>query len=245
PALTAGGSRGGRSEARSAEPAPAAKASPVAVVDAPVVSALEAPTQALPIRQPGQRHQPQPAQEENAPPPAPGSTVVAAGQDAPPPLPQRPTKPAQPASYTPSGLPFRVRQANLAQPLRAEEPTESGQTQDVEEPTRPPEQIRRIMSSYQTGTRRGRTDAARLLGAEDTDAEVDEPKPEPVSGSSASLPEWPMALEPTRPRSRPNRPPATRPRREPAADVTEFRDPPGDRPTPDRWPQSDTATPSR
>ncbi|WDZ84166.1 nitrate- and nitrite sensing domain-containing protein [Micromonospora cathayae] len=63
---------------------------------------------------------------------------------------------------TGSGLPFRVRQANLAPELREEAATvDAG---DDDEAVRPPEQVRRMMSSYQTGTRRGRTDAARLLG---------------------------------------------------------------------------------
>ncbi|GAA2716828.1 nitrate- and nitrite sensing domain-containing protein [Micromonospora olivasterospora] len=67
-----------------------------------------------------------------------------------------------PARLTDSGLPVRVRQANIVPELR-DDP--SGPEADEEEDTlRPPEQIRRMMSSYQTGTRRGRTDAARLLG---------------------------------------------------------------------------------
>ncbi|MCX4471184.1 nitrate- and nitrite sensing domain-containing protein [Micromonospora sp. NBC_01655] len=83
-----------------------------------------------------------------------------------------------PVQRTGSGLPVRVRQANIVPELR-EDP--SGQQMDDDEDTiRPPEQVRRMMSSYQTGTRRGRTDAARLLGgagetdgtepADDTDA---------------------------------------------------------------------------
>jgi hypothetical protein len=86
--------------------------------------------------------------------------------------------PTEPASVTPpagptpgprdemprtgSGLPFRVRQANLAPELREEAATVDGGADD--EAVRPPEQVRRMMSSYQTGTQRGRTDAARLLG---------------------------------------------------------------------------------
>ncbi|MEU4569524.1 nitrate- and nitrite sensing domain-containing protein [Micromonospora sp. NPDC023956] len=69
--------------------------------------------------------------------------------------------PAAEPPKTDSGLPMRVRQANLAPELRDETPAVD--TPD-DETVRPPEQVRRMMSSYQTGTRRGRTDAARLLG---------------------------------------------------------------------------------
>ncbi|MCZ7423941.1 nitrate- and nitrite sensing domain-containing protein [Verrucosispora sp. WMMA2121] len=62
---------------------------------------------------------------------------------------------------TESGLPVRVRQASLAPALRAE-PEAVAEGDDT---IREPEQVRRMMSSYQTGTRRGRSDAARLLGA--------------------------------------------------------------------------------
>jgi signal transduction histidine kinase len=70
--------------------------------------------------------------------------------------------PAEEPPRTDSGLPMRVRQANLAPELRDEAPAVDGPEDD--EAVRPPEQVRRMMSSYQTGTRRGRTDAARLLG---------------------------------------------------------------------------------
>ncbi len=73
-------------------------------------------------------------------------------------VPEEPTGSPQ----TESGLPVRVRQANIAPELR-DEPAEA----DTVDIVRPPEQVRRMMSSYQTGTRRGRTDAARLLGAGD------------------------------------------------------------------------------
>lgn len=64
-------------------------------------------------------------------------------------------------SRTESGLPVRVRQASLAPALRAG--TEA--VDDDDDVVREPERVRRMMSSYQTGTRRGRSDAARLLGA--------------------------------------------------------------------------------
>ncbi|WP_422735880.1 nitrate- and nitrite sensing domain-containing protein [Micromonospora sp. WMMD729] len=63
---------------------------------------------------------------------------------------------------TGSGLPVRVRQANIVPELR-DDPAAATES-DEEDVVRPPEQVRRMMSSYQTGTRRGRTDAARLLG---------------------------------------------------------------------------------
>ncbi|WP_319462185.1 nitrate- and nitrite sensing domain-containing protein [Micromonospora sp. RTP1Z1] len=63
---------------------------------------------------------------------------------------------------TESGLPVRVRQASIVPELR-DEPSVSDADPD-EDTLRPPEQVRRMMSSYQSGIRRGRTDAARLLG---------------------------------------------------------------------------------
>ncbi|WP_405106403.1 nitrate- and nitrite sensing domain-containing protein [Micromonospora sp. NBC_01405] len=78
------------------------------------------------------------------------------------------TPAASPAQQTGSGLPVRVRQANIVPELR-EDPS-AQQVDDDEDTIRPPEQVRRMMSSYQTGTLRGRTDAARLLdGAGETD----------------------------------------------------------------------------
>ncbi|MCZ7436542.1 nitrate- and nitrite sensing domain-containing protein [Micromonospora sp. WMMC241] len=63
---------------------------------------------------------------------------------------------------TDSGLPVRVRQASLNPELRHEQ--SDADTDGAEDAARAPEQVRRMMSSYQSGTRRGRTDAARLLG---------------------------------------------------------------------------------
>ncbi|GAB3862944.1 hypothetical protein GCM10029963_70350 [Micromonospora andamanensis] len=74
-------------------------------------------------------------------------------------------------SRTESGLPVRVRQASLAPALRAE--PEAVQADD--DVVREPEQVRRMMSSYQTGTRRGRSDAARLLGSGGRPGPDDEP----------------------------------------------------------------------
>ena len=69
-------------------------------------------------------------------------------------------------SSTPSGLPVRVPQASLAPPLRTDEPVVAEEPE--EEDARSPEEIQRIMGSYQAGTRRGRSDAqARAEEGED------------------------------------------------------------------------------
>ncbi|MFF5172271.1 nitrate- and nitrite sensing domain-containing protein [Micromonospora sp. NPDC000089] len=57
---------------------------------------------------------------------------------------------------TGAGLPVRVRQASLAPQLR-DEPAEAGSDAPLR---RAPEQVRRMMSAYQAGTRRGRREAA-------------------------------------------------------------------------------------
>ncbi|XRQ06431.1 nitrate- and nitrite sensing domain-containing protein [Actinomadura welshii] len=62
-------------------------------------------------------------------------------------------------STTPSGLPVRVPQANLAEPLRADEPA-AEDAEEPDDPGRSPEEIKQIMGSYQRGTRQGRSDAA-------------------------------------------------------------------------------------
>jgi signal transduction histidine kinase len=68
-----------------------------------------------------------------------------------------------PAEFTPSGLPFRVPQANLAPALREEAPAmRTGDEDDDDE--RSPEEIRAMMGSLQSGTRLGRSEAARLMG---------------------------------------------------------------------------------
>jgi hypothetical protein len=78
---------------------------------------------------------------------------------------QRPEPAAEHTEHTEHGLPMRVRQANIARQLRDSSP---GQTQPPDdEAGRSPDDIRRMMSSYQSGTRRGRDDAARLVDADD------------------------------------------------------------------------------
>ncbi|MFC6017677.1 nitrate- and nitrite sensing domain-containing protein [Plantactinospora solaniradicis] len=114
-----------------------------------------------------------PPEPDLRPPTAPGPERGAATGWAPPappaPAEAEPTPSAgvggQPAAggtpnLTPSGLPVRVRQANLAPSLRDADPRAEPEPVS-EEAARSPEQIRRLMSSYQSGTRRGRSDAAR------------------------------------------------------------------------------------
>ncbi|MGH8966844.1 MAG: hypothetical protein ACRDXB_16155, partial [Actinomycetes bacterium] len=45
-------------------------------------------------------------------------------------------------------------------PLRTEEPAVAEQPEEQDDPGRTPEEIQRIMGSYQRGTRQGRSDAA-------------------------------------------------------------------------------------
>lgn len=71
---------------------------------------------------------------------------------------------------TPSGLPVRVPQTNLADPLLADDAAEAAAEaagpQTPDDPGRPPAEIRRIMGSYQRGSRRGRTEAAEAVGVD-------------------------------------------------------------------------------
>ncbi|MEU8306035.1 nitrate- and nitrite sensing domain-containing protein [Actinomadura sp. NPDC048955] len=77
-------------------------------------------------------------------------------------------------STTPSGLPVRVPQANLAEPLRTDEPVASDEQDEQEDPGRSPEEIQRIMGSYQRGTQRGRSDAAEALGTNAAEGEAEQ-----------------------------------------------------------------------
>ncbi len=69
--------------------------------------------------------------------------------------------------FTPSGLPFRVPQANIAAPLR-DAADDSAEPEDDDD-ERSPEEIMRIMGSFQSGTRRGRTAARELQQNEGDD----------------------------------------------------------------------------
>ncbi|MFB9854993.1 nitrate- and nitrite sensing domain-containing protein [Micromonospora andamanensis] len=134
-------------------------------------SALDGPTFpfGLPVTSASGDGMPSPPHRPSGPGPA---TGAGGGPDVNP-APGQPARQVTPAeaggptaaeievSHTESGLPVRVRQASLAPALRAE--PEAVQADD--DVIREPEQVRRMMSSYQTGTRRGRSDAARLLGS--------------------------------------------------------------------------------
>ena len=76
------------------------------------------------------------------------------------------------SSTTPSGLPVRVPQAHLVTPLKTEEPlVEPEESGDL---GRTPEEIQRIMGSYQQGSRRGRADAARSKPRDAVEGEDDQ-----------------------------------------------------------------------
>ncbi len=71
-------------------------------------------------------------------------------------------QPEAPSVFTPGGLPLRVPQANLAAALRDEGPPTTPDLEDDDD-ERSPEEIRAMMGSLQSGTRLGRTEAARLM----------------------------------------------------------------------------------
>jgi hypothetical protein len=75
------------------------------------------------------------------------------------------------AERTPAGLPMRVRQANLAAPLRdgppaIRETAPGGNSAGSADKGRSPEQIRAMMGSYQEATERGRREAERSMDAQ-------------------------------------------------------------------------------
>lgn len=77
---------------------------------------------------------------------------------------EQPASPETPVAQaetelTPGGLPMRVPQANLAPALREEPPPATEEDDDE----RSPEEIRAMMGSLQSGTRLGRSEAAKLL----------------------------------------------------------------------------------
>ncbi|MBT2210276.1 nitrate- and nitrite sensing domain-containing protein [Actinomadura sp. NEAU-AAG7] len=105
----------------------------------------------------------EPEPEAPAGPPAPAGAVdggpLATTTDAPT-SEAEDQSPVAELSTTPSGLPVRVPQANLAEPLRAGEAATAEAADGQDDPGRSPEEIKQIMGSYQRGTQRGRTDAA-------------------------------------------------------------------------------------
>lgn len=122
-------------------------------------SALDGPT--VPIALPA------------APAPATNAPEAAAEAEPAPAAPATRARPV-PTMVTEAGLPVRIRQASIVPELRD---NPSPRKADGEgDGLRPPEQIRRMMSSYQSGTRRGRTDAARLLAGGDAEHAADGPE---------------------------------------------------------------------
>ncbi|MFG2073159.1 sensor histidine kinase [Nonomuraea maritima] len=108
--------------------------------------------------------------ENPAPPPAPvpdpvtrPERVVRREPGSRPAQPETPAEPEQQpvAEFTPSGLPLRVPQANLAPALRDDAPAQPDHEEDDDD--RSPEEIRAMMGSLQSGTRLGRTRAAELI----------------------------------------------------------------------------------
>lgn len=132
----------------------AARLEPLRVVGAPLSPPEELPSpQVAPLRP-----EEEPLEEASA--------------DQPEPEPAQPNPEQEQAGefFTPAGLPFRVPQASLAPALRGDPQPEP---EVVEEPaddgTRSPEEIRKIVGAFQSGTKRGRSEAARAQGREDDD----------------------------------------------------------------------------
>ncbi|MEU5993546.1 nitrate- and nitrite sensing domain-containing protein [Spirillospora sp. NPDC047418] len=132
-----------------------------ALVAVPAPAPAPSPAPVPPARAPGADGAPEADPEApGTEPPARHAGVPADGER--PATTQPEDQPAVPdISTTPSGLPVRVPQANLAEPLRADEPVAAEEPEEQEDPGRSPAEIKRIMGSYQRGTRRGRSDAAR------------------------------------------------------------------------------------
>jgi anti-sigma regulatory factor (Ser/Thr protein kinase) len=130
----------------------------VGALGAPV-EAVAAPSAVAAAPAPRPRTEPEPAIAENVLP-EPENAVA-------------PRPPVPELSHTPSGLPFRVPQASLAPPLRNGTPPEP-RTED-DDPGRTPEEIRRIVGSYQRGTLRGRFEAGHVDALPEDSANDDQP----------------------------------------------------------------------
>ncbi|MEU9873757.1 hypothetical protein AB0C87_38555, partial [Actinomadura sp. NPDC048021] len=136
---------------------------------APALVAVPPPAaDPLPVRPPGGA----PAPEPEAPTPARHDDPADGAR--PDPIEPEDLPPVPDISTTPSGLPVRVPQANLAEPLRTDEPAVADEQDEQEDPGRSPEEIQRIMGSYQRGTQRGRVDAAEALGTNAAEGEADQ-----------------------------------------------------------------------
>ncbi|NDU72561.1 histidine kinase, partial [Actinomadura sp. DSM 109109] len=137
---------------------------------APALVAVPPPAaDPLPVRQAG-GSTPEPEPED----PTPAEQDDPADGARPDPIEPEELPPVPDISTTPSGLPVRVPQANLAEPLRTEEPVVADEPDEQEDQGRSPEEIQRIMGSYQRGTQRGRVDAAEALGTNASEGEADQ-----------------------------------------------------------------------
>ncbi|GIH73846.1 hypothetical protein Plo01_02750 [Planobispora longispora] len=158
----AGAAPGGAVPAVTPSPAPAPGPIPAPAPVAPVTGPIPAPV--APVTGPT------PAAVASAgPDPAPRSVPAPAPVTGPDPVPgpaPAPILPPPDTSHTPGGLPRRVPQTHLAAPLREDEPRPAPRAPEppAGDDDRSPEEIRAAFSSYQAGTRRGRSDAAQLLG---------------------------------------------------------------------------------
>ncbi|WP_246274636.1 nitrate- and nitrite sensing domain-containing protein [Phytohabitans houttuyneae] len=133
-----------------AEPKPEAPVSPAPIVARARVAPLDRRDDELPTA--------------GRPPVADGPVTNGSGH---------PEPPRDAVTLTPSGLPWRVRQASIAAPLRENQPPAPPEPQPPAPAPRTPEQTRSMMSSYQSATRRGRAEAERL------NAETPRQAPEP------------------------------------------------------------------
>ncbi|HKS99985.1 MAG TPA: histidine kinase, partial [Rugosimonospora sp.] len=104
-----------------------------------------------------------------------------------PALPSRQRPSTDGTIYTPAGLPWRVRQASLAPPLRSAGHRSDAPAEPDETPARGPEEIRRMMAAYQSGTMRGRSDAYQISAGPqpDTPADAAGPPAAPPDASAA------------------------------------------------------------
>ncbi|OLB77443.1 MAG: hypothetical protein AUI14_16005 [Actinobacteria bacterium 13_2_20CM_2_71_6] len=102
---------------------------------------------------------------------------------------------ASDTATTGSGLPRRIRQANLAPPLRGAPPPPEEEP-PAEPGGREPEQIRAMMSSYRSGTIRGRADATLQPGTATENATPALPPPGPPPEPSSTKQQLPAGEDP-------------------------------------------------
>jgi hypothetical protein len=152
----------------------------------------DAETQSLPVveQRPELDRRPRAYQPLRAAPP-PVDQVEAPPPAAMPSQPAQPVQPAQPPAepapkLTPSGLPWRVRQASLAAPLREEPPASADPAGGL---GRSPDETRNMMASYQAATRRGRDAARRLSVAIPEEGTAGASPAEPPTSAGPETPE--------------------------------------------------------